>query len=116
MENSELKEIFRRAMDVKALSHLNNARKYVQHELNRELEELSSVDYDKYIKSEIRNELANKLVYDVENQIKVSRKEHTGNKLYELDLIVLPTEMFQYVINTIVKNMSQENLDKIRKQ
>jgi RNA binding exosome subunit len=114
MENSELKEIFRRAMDAKALSHLNTARKFIRHEVNTE-QERGIIDVESYIENQIAISLTKNVMSDVKNQIRIT-KGHTGNKVYELDLIVLPTEMFQYAINTIIKNMSQENLDKIRKQ
>lgn len=114
MENSELKEIFKRAMDAKALAHLNTARKFIRHELNTEVER-SVIDVESYIEDQIARSLTKNVMSDVKNQIRIA-KGYNGNKVYELDLIVLPTEMFQYAINTIIKNMSQENLDKIRKQ
>jgi len=114
MEDLEKKALFHRLMDAKALAHLNTARKRVQHQVNPHLENLVDFDINARVEHELAISLVKNVMNDVKSQIKITKNDW-GDKVYSIDLMVMPTEIFHYAINVIIKNMTEEQILKIRK-
>ena len=110
----EWKELYNLAMSAKTKAHLKNGRKRVRVQISPEqkahiqkeqLEDILNIDMSK--------ELAKNFLNEVRNHKTVEPHE-MGGEIHELDVMIFPTEMIWHVINEIIRELSLEQIGKIK--
>lgn len=110
----DLQKIFNLAMNAKALSHLKNGRKRVQATFDHKV--LANIN-KQYILKELTTKLAELMFEDVKVQLKEEIDPNIiGLTTYNIEFMTFPTEMFQYIIKVIIKNLSPEDIEAIKRK
>ncbi len=107
------KELYKSIMSAKCAAHLTQGRKQLKQHINKEIFEKSAIDREGLIKHQIKERLAHELINDVNQQIKKESLPN-GDCLYEIDLMVLPTNVFFDVVNHVVQTLSIEQIYQIK--
>jgi ASC-1-like (ASCH) protein len=110
----EWKELYALAMSAKTKAHLKNGRKRVKVHISTEQKTyIQKEQLDEILNADMSKELAKSLLNEVRNYKTVEPHE-MGGEIHELDVMIFPTEMIWHVINEIIRELSLEQIAKIK--
>lgn len=81
--------------------------------LNKEISENSNIDHDGMIREQFRQRLTQQIIGITEQHIKV--ENYTDANVYSLELFVFPLEDLKHIVEYFIKEMSMEEILKIKK-
>lgn len=112
MENDKLLKL---VMQTKAKLLLSKARNQVKVEITPEMQEHIPADI---LREQIRHDMMRRLATELVNNYSGHIQEEANgmSTTKSLDLMVMPTDTFKYIVDETIKLMPLEAIDKIRMQ
>lgn len=105
-------EILKSIQHAKQANLLDRSYHKIHTSLNKEILENSSIDHDLIIRQQLRERLVQQLFATTEQHIKV--ENYRDANVYSLELCVFPLEDLKHIVEFCVKEMSMEELLKIK--